>query len=75
MWVRILVAMTKIDKRDFFSKTKSNSNLQPMIITKLYLHHFSMFETLHPPNSFLVFQPFYMRRLRHNVESRTMIGV
>ena len=27
-----------------------------MIITKLYLHNFSMFETLHPPNSFLVFQ-------------------
>ena len=46
-----------------------------MIITKLYLHNFSMFETLHPPNSFLVFQAFYMRRLRHNVESRAMIGV
>ena len=46
-----------------------------MIITKLYLHNFSMFETLHPPNSFLVFQAFYMRRLRHNVESSAMIGV
>lgn len=46
-----------------------------MIITKLYLYHFSTFETLHPPNSFLVFQAFYLRRLRHNAESRAMIGV
>ena len=75
MWGRILVAMTKIDKRDFFSKTKSNNNLQPMIIAKLYLYHFPMFEKLHPPNSFLVFQAFYMRRLRHNVESSAMIGM
>ena len=27
-----------------------------MIIAELYLYHFSVFETLHPPNSFLVFQ-------------------
>ena len=46
-----------------------------MIITKLCSYHFSMFETLPPPNSFLVFQAFYMRRLRHNVELRVMIGV
>ena len=36
-----------------------------MIIPNLYLYHFWMFETLHPPNSFLVFQAFYVRRLRH----------
>lgn len=46
-----------------------------MIITKLYFYHFLMFEILPPSNSFLVFQAFYMRRLRHNVESRAMIGV
>ena len=56
MRTHFIVAMTKIDKRDFFSKTKSNDNLQPMIIAKLYLYHFSVFETLHPPNNFLVFQ-------------------